>query len=601
MATPAEKAKLIFMQKFAEVAGPGSDFEIAEGSWPLGFPGQERTVRTKCFVRCPRVLREYFERMFTEFARREFVIFRDERHSFAHVWQQVSALGAALTEDFGVKSGDRVACAMRNSPEWVIAFIAATSIGAVIVPVNSWWQREELEYGLKDSGAKVLLCDDRIYSRISGSLAGLGVQGILCRPAQATNGVPVYADVVQKHWGKRCPPCIRTPDDPAAIMYTSGTTGHPKGVVLTHRGICNQLWFALFIDEIKERVAKAMGLPLPSKNPNQNTVICPVPLFHVTACHHIFLSAIGYGGKLVLMEKWDAGMALKLIEREKATRWTGVPTMVRDMMEHPDFSKRDTSTLEGVGGGGAPTPPSQVYLSAKKFKGAPSQGYGMTETNGAIAINSGDAYLAKPRSTGAAFPIAEVAIVDLDTQQVLPKPLQRGELLIKSPLLLSHYWNKKAATESTLIEIQGKGYGWLRTGDIAELDEEGHIYICDRAKDIIIRGGENISCAEVEACFFSNNPEILEAACFGVKDARLGEVVGLMVQLSPGAKLTAKQMLQRIKGKLAGFKVPEEQFIFFNESPLPRGATGKTLKREIRDTVNKELEQGKRVLQRAKL
>jgi len=191
--------------------------------------------------------------------------------------------------------------------------------------------------------------------------------------------------------------------------------------------------------------------------------------------------------------------------------------------------------------------------------------------------------------------------MDLDTEKILTKPLQRGELLLRGPLTTSHYWNKQKATDSTIIEIPGKGYGWLRTGDVAEIDEDGFIYICDRAKDIIIRGGENISCAEVEAAFFSNCPEILEAACFGVKDARLGEEVGLMVQLSPGKNLTAQEMLKRVKGKLASFKVPMEKYIFFTESPLPRGATGKTLKRAIRDKINKELEQGQHLVRRAKL
>eukprot|EP00756_Hemistasia_phaeocysticola_P037527 Hpha_TRINITY_DN16702_c3_g1::TRINITY_DN16702_c3_g1_i1::g.76531::m.76531 len=599
MATPAEKAKLIFMQKFAEVAGPGSDFEIAEGSWPVGFPGHERTVRTKCFVRCPRVLREYFERFFAEFARRDFIIFRNERHSFAHVWQQVSALGAALTEDFGVKSGDRVACAMRNSPEWVITFLAATSIGAVIVPTNSWWQREELEYGLKDSGANVLLCDDLVYGRIAGSLAGLGVQVVLSRPAEGTHGLPVLSDVIKKHWGKACPDCPREPDSPAVIMYTSGTTGRPKGVVQTHRGVCNQLWMHLFGRAVRDRVMKSEGILAPP--PPQPCAICPVPLFHVSATHHMFLSSIGIGGKVVLMEKWEAGEALKLIERERATRWTAVPTMVRDMMEHPNFSRTDVSSVTDVGSGGASVPPSYVGEMQAKFNAQPHQAYGLTETNGVIAINNGADYLARRSSTGQAFPIVEVLVADLDTQQTLTKPRQRGELLIRSPLVLSHYWNKKEATNATVVEVEGKGYGWLRTGDVAEVDEEGFIYICDRAKDIIIRGGENISCAEVEASFLAHNPDILEAGCFGIKDARLGELVGLMVQLRPGSKLTAQEMVGRVKGKLAGFKIPLESSIFFTEAPLPRGATGKTLKREIRDTVNKELEQGKRVLQRAKL
>eukprot|EP01062_Namystynia_karyoxenos_P065834 TRINITY_DN5988_c0_g2_i1.p2 TRINITY_DN5988_c0_g2~~TRINITY_DN5988_c0_g2_i1.p2 ORF type:complete len:613 (+),score=234.47 TRINITY_DN5988_c0_g2_i1:95-1933(+) len=589
----------------AEICGPGGPLEIGEESWPAGFPGREREVRMRCFRGGPRTMRQYYEEGFARHGEKEFIIFRGERLTFAQTWQKVCALAAALVTDFGVRKGDRVACCMRNSPEWCITWIAATSIGAVIVPMNSWWQRKELEYGLTDSGSKVLVCDDLIYARIGSDLQRLGVACVRSRPQDGGAGVPTFDAAVRKHWGAPLPPApqLKT-DDFASIMYTSGTTGNPKGVVQTHRGMCNQMCMAMMGDMVKMKMGAALvaaGMPRPTAPPPQQCAICPVPLFHVTASHHIFLASIMLGGKLVLMEKWDAGNALRLIETERATAWTGVPTMVRDLMEHPNFAKTDTSSLERVGGGGAPTPPSQVGLMKKKFaKSQPGQGYGMTETNGAIAVSNGPQYEAKPESTGPPFPIVDVAIADPDTGKRLGSQ-QRGELLIRSPLNLHHYWRKEKATLETLVELEGHGYGWVRTGDIAELDAENFIYIRDRAKDIIIRGGENISCAEVEGAIFAHCPEVLEAACFGIKDSRLGEVVGVMVMLNQGQKLTAAQILDRLKGKVAGFKLPSESSIFFTESPLPRGATGKTMKRTIRDTVNTELKQGQRRTHRAKL
>eukprot|EP00658_Telonema_sp_P-2_P015903 TRINITY_DN16146_c0_g2_i1.p1 TRINITY_DN16146_c0_g2~~TRINITY_DN16146_c0_g2_i1.p1 ORF type:complete len:309 (-),score=64.82 TRINITY_DN16146_c0_g2_i1:143-1069(-) len=297
------------------------------------------------------------------------------------------------------------------------------------------------------------------------------------------------------------------------------------------------------------------------------------------------------GGKTVLMRKWDAGRALKLIESEKVTGWTGVPTMVQDMMEHPDFDADKVKTLKGVGGGGAPTPPSQVSKSNQKFKSDPSQGYGLTETNGAVCSISGAAYLANPTSCGMPFPFVQACILDPDSSRVLPDG-SIGELCFKGPLVMSHYWNKPKATDDAIVEAPGLGKGWFRSGDIGNIDEQGYVYIRDRAKDIIIRGGENISCAEVEGSFFAAASEfVMECAAFGIKDARLGEEVGVMVYLKPQTDISAPDLVERVVNTklLAKFKVPLAKNVVFTRVPLPRGATGKILKRQIRDTVNKQL------------
>jgi len=280
------------------------------------------------------------------------------------------------------------------------------------------------------------------------------------------------------------------------------------------------------------------------------------------------------------MYKWDAGEALRLIETERATAWTGVPTMIQDLMEHKDFQIRDTSSLSMIGGGGAPTPPSQVGKVATKFKGKPQQGYGLTETNGAICSNRAEAYLARPTSCGQPYITHEVKVIDLDTLQPVPMGTP-GELVIRGPLVMKGYWNKAKATQEAFTSD-----GFFRSGDVARLDSEGYIYIMDRAKDIIIRGGENISGAEVEAAIY-HHPSVMEVAAIGLLDDRLGERVGVVVHLKPNTKLSGVELVEFVKtsNRLAGFKTPLAGDVHFTDLPLPRGATGKILKREIRNAI----------------
>ena len=372
------------MEKFT---GKGGDFEIGEDSWFCGH----REISGRCFVgkSAPRTLRDFYDRyvfkpehstyhhhhhhcpfihrpsIHTHTVKNDFIVYEQERYSYREVWSRASAIGSYLTHSFDVRRGDRVAICMRNYPEWPIAFIAITAIGAVAVPMNSLWKSKELKYGLKDSGAKVVICDEQRYGYMSSSIKELGIVAIGVR----TSVTPLnFERIVIDYRNTRMPLChdLRT-DDVGAIFYTSGTTGFPKGVVQTHRGICNQLSTVLVVDHIR-----SIAAPPTTAQP---CMICPVPLFHVTASHHIFLSSASRGAKLVLMYKWDAGKALKLIQSERPNSWTGVPTMVQDLMEHPDFDKYDTTSLKSIGGGGAPTPASQVKKTAKKFKGgSPGQG-----------------------------------------------------------------------------------------------------------------------------------------------------------------------------------------------------------------------------------
>jgi len=566
----------------AELFGPKGKYQIVRKN--------VHGINLLCFAKGVQNLREFFDQKFSQYSNSTFIVFEGERYTFKEVWERVAALGYTLRRHYGIQQGDRVAICMQNCPEWCISFIAIGAIGGICVPLNSWWKGKELAYGLSDSGTKVLIADAARMAGIASHLPKLGVKGILVRPLKRYNsGIPelrssgilqLWAEIVrQNNFSLPLPISSRGIDEDAAIMYTSGTTGHPKGVVLTNRGILDQMRMAEVADIMTKRL-----LP-PAKDPPCSIV--PVPLFHATASHHLFLSSICLGSKLVLMRRWDAAEALRLIECERPTRWTGVPTMAQDLIQHPDFTKRNLSSLKQFGSGGAPTPPKQVEEMNKKFGGAaaPSNGYGLTETNGAVCTNSGPAYLAKPSSTGPPFPIVEVKIVDSDSGREVPTG-ERGELLVKSSLVMRCYWNKPDATKKALISLNGDP-GWFRTGDIAKVDKDGFVYILDRAKQIIIRGGENIACAEVEAALFEHEC-VMECAIFGLPDTRLGEKVAAMIMLKTGfspSRALAEEVERFGRERLASFKVPLAADIHFTDKPLPRGATGKVQKRDIQQQI----------------
>mmetsp|Transcript_30761 Transcript_30761/g.70954 ORF Transcript_30761/g.70954 Transcript_30761/m.70954 type:complete len:581 (-) Transcript_30761:134-1876(-) len=569
------KLKALTDQTLMSLLGPDGPFSI--GTTRIG------TREFRCFTKGPKTLPAFFARWYQEQRDKTFVVFQNERLTFGEFESRAAALGKELMHTYGIRQGDRVALSMVNYPEWPITWAAVTAIGAIVVPLNSFWKEEELKYGLQDSGSRVLICDEERLRRALPCIDSLDVKIIVCRPSRQSSSSRVadFTSVIQA--GERRGGGVHyvtniDPDSTCCIMYTSGTTGHPKGVMQSHRGVCDQMAMAELASAAKREVFKALGVTPPTK---QGCVICPVPLFHVTGCLHIFLSCLVDGRKLVLMTKWNAGEALMLIEREQATGWTGVPTMLQDMMEHPDFKTRNVSSLEVVGSGGAPNPPPQVKKVGSQFPAArPSQGYGLTETCGAVCSIVGDDYLLHPGSTGKPFPICEAKIVDVDTGADLPHDgVARGELLVRSSLVMLGYWNKKEATDKA-VDPQG----WFRTGDVSVIDPEGFVYIVDRAKDIVIRGGENISCSEVEGAVMLH-PSVMEVAAFGVPHPRLGEEMAIMVMPKPGATVTAQEIVSHVTPHLASFKVPPVANVFFTTQPLPRGATGKTLKRQIRESV----------------
>lgn len=505
-----------------------------------------------------------------------FLVYEDERWGFERFGREVAALGTALVEQYGIGRGDRVAIAMRNYPEWVVAFAAAVSVGAISVSFNAWWTAEEMDFALSDCGASVLIADAERIERSRATCERLGVPTLAVRaPDAAALGSPVapvgqWSDVV----GARAtdptvalPDVAIDPDDDATILYTSGTTGNPKGAVSTHRAVVQALMgyaCRAALDKARDPDRQG-GLAAPS-------FILVVPLFHVTGCVPVMLSCMLGGLKLVMVYRWDPERALQLIAREEISNFVGVPTQNFDMLNCEAFERYDTSSLRSVGGGGAPAPPELVQRIATTYaKAAPGIGYGMTETNAYGPQNGGADYLTHPTSAGRTTPIMAVEIRDPNG---VPVPVgEVGEIWFNGPNLIRGYWNRPDATAEVLVD------GWLRSGDVGRLDAEGFVYVEDRIKDMVLRGGENVYCAEVEAAIHEH-PAVHEVAVFGVPHDRLGEEVAAVVVPRAGASVTETELVDFVAERLAPFKVPTRLRI--RPEPLPRNAAGKFLKRDLR-------------------
>jgi long-chain acyl-CoA synthetase len=395
------------------------------------------------------------------------------------------------------------------------------------------------------------------------ALVAVRVEGAL--PARAAR----WEDVVVP--GTPLPQIDLHPDMDATILYTSGTTGHPKGAVSTHRAVLS----ALVAFACRTAVAAAMGGGAPKDHPYPPAFILVVPLFHVTGCVAVMLSCFAAGYKLVMMHKWEPARALELIERERVTQFVGVPTQSWDLLECPDFARRDTSSLTSVGGGGAPAPPELVRRVDRSFAAArPGIGYGMTETNAYGPGNAGDDYLRKPTSCGRVVPTVELRVTDAEGRVLGPDEV--GELWFRGPNLIRGYWNKPEATAETIVD------GWLRSGDIGRIDDEGFVYVQDRAKDMVLRAGENVYCAEVEAALYEH-PAVYEAAVFGVPHERLGEEVAAAIVPKPGQAVDAAVLRAFLAERLAPFKIPT--VVDVRPEALPRNPAGKILKRALRDEL----------------
>jgi len=558
---------------------------VAEADKDLTAPGQMfevtheviRGVDTKVWKNCPPTLADIL-RISRSHGEKDFIVYEDERLTFEAHFAASARMANALRDHLGVREGDRVAIAMRNYPEWSVAFWGVTAAGAVVVPLNSWWTGDELSYGLADSGTKVLIADPARAASIAAHRSELGeLQAVIVArgdgskvDGQDMSFEDLLATVPE---GAELPVVEVGTDDDATIFYTSGTTGRPKGALGTHRNICTNPMSLFYVTA--RAVYRASGqVPVPGSG-TQNAYLLSVPLFHATGCHSILVGNLLAGGKLVMMHRWDPARALELIEREKITTFGGVPTMVLQVLDHPDFAKRDTSSIKSVGYGGAPAPPDLVRRIKEAFNSSPaSNGYGMTETSSLSTMNVGDDYLAKPDSVGPPVPVVDVKVVDADGND-LPVG-EVGELWIKGPNIVKGYWHKPEATAATFSG------GWVHTGDVARIDDEGFVYIVDRAKDMLIRGGENVYCVEIEGVLYEH-PAVAEAAVIGIPHPTLGEEVGAVITLKPGAKADASELAAFVRERLAAFKVPTK--FWFYRSELPRNPAGKVLKKELRDEL----------------
>jgi acyl-CoA synthetase (AMP-forming)/AMP-acid ligase II len=518
---------------------------------------------------------------------RDYVVYEDERYTFAEADAIIRALAARLVDTHGVQPGDRVALAMRNYPEWVFGYWAVISIGAAVVGMNAWWTTEEMKYGLSDSRPRVLIADGERVERVLPVLDELRSTAPMALitvryDGDLPDGAERWEDVIDPASAPADLPSVEIdPDDDSCIFYTSGTTGFPKGAQLTHRGSVHNLLNLVFMTTVAGLAGAKAGVvpPAPAVDangqPKQTVFMAPTPLFHVTANNCLLHPATISGARIVFTYKWDAGRALELIEREGVTNFSGVPTMSRELLMHPDWATRDTSTLAGMGGGGAPLQPDLVDKIDKSLAGgAPSTGYGLTETHGIVTANSGSLYVAKPLSCGRVVPTLEAKLVDENDNEVPAG--QPGELCVRGAIVIKGYLNRPEATADSIRD------GWFHTGDVATIDDDGFVFIVDRIKDMVLRGGENVYCSEVEAAIYELDG-VAEAAVFGVPDDRLGEIVGAAIVLAPGASMTEEQLLERLGEHLAKFKIPER--VWFLSDSLPRNANGKFVKRDLKESL----------------
>lgn len=553
-----------FRKLLEPLTAPGGECEITEAV----VDGQ--TLRV--FKEVPKNLGDMYVDACEQHAEKMFLVYEDEHYTYAEVYASVSALGHQLVNECGIAVGDRVALSMRNYPEWVYSYMAITSIGAVVVPMNAWWTAREMEYGLEDSGALLLIADQQRLE--CARETALDIPIVVARPEGQLQGAVDMQKLLSVGAGKPMPRPEIAPDDNASIMYTSGTTGFPKGALASHRSIIQAVYtmeFALHAavsldPEAAEMVAR-----------NPPAVMLTVPLFHVTGAVAIFLSGFPTGRKMIMMYRWDAGEALKCIEREKITAFTGVPTMTWEMLQHPDFDKYNTDSLVTIGGGGAPAPAEQVRQVETKFKGRPGIGYGLTETNAMGATNVGALYTSRPTSTGLPAILIDFAVRD-EAGKDLPVNTP-GEICVRGPVLVKGYWNKPEPTAESFRD------GWFYTGDIGYMDEDGFVYISDRAKDMVIRGGENVYCAEVESAVYDFDG-VYECAVFGLPDERLGEIVATVIMPNPGVTIDEAVLRAHLQENIAKFKIPE--VMVFTTEQLPRNASGKIVKRDLRDRYSAE-------------
>ena len=541
-----------FDEELAKVIGPGGRLVI--GKDELG-----RAIVTNF----PATLPAFFRTFAALNAANEAVVAGDERLSFADLDRISEALAHGLAAR-GIAKGDRVAIAMRNCPAWIVCYMAILKAGGIATLLNGWWEPFEMEHAVELTEPKLIIADPPRVRRLAercGRIETVSLpveQPVEQAVASLMEGADPSADLPEM-----------SPEDDATILFTSGSTGESKGALSTHRAVTTGVYAYSTGLIVLKALLEQDGRPPPTPR-----TLLSVPLFHVTGEVPVMLNSFVVGRCMVIMAKWDATEALRLIEKEKITYFVGVPTMSLELMNHPDRDKYDLSSLSDITAGGAPRPITHVERLKHEFpKAQPALGYGLTESNATGCANFWSSYAAKPASTGRAQkPLVEVAILGPGDKH--EPPGQPGEIGIRTAANIKCYWKNPQATAETISPD-----GYVRTGDVGYLDEDGYLFIVDRKKEIIIRGGENISAAEIEAeCYAC--PAIAEVAVFGAPDDRLGEVPVAVIYVKDGEPITDAELRAFLDGKLARFKIPER--IIISAEPLPRLGTGKIDRRALK-------------------
>ena len=569
-------------QAHAAMTAPGQVFEVAE----LLIAGQTMRV----WKNAPPTLRDVFINSRAAFADQTFLVYQGERATFEAFARATLAFAEQLAA-MGVVKGDRVAVAMRNLPEWPVAVLATLLLGGIATPINAWGTGPELAYCLVDSGAKVAVLDGERWDRLQPLLAALPAlqQVVVARPTVALDSPASGTALRSRSWDsllgltagwaklpdRPLPVVDLSPDDDATLLYTSGTTGAAKGALGSHRCSGNTLMGSAF-SVARSFVRRGEPLPDPAARSVQRALLLAIPLFHTTGCQVILFGALQSGTKLVLMPRWEPEAAMALIQAERITSAGGVPTIAWQLIEHPARAHYDLSSLESVSYGGAPASAALVQRIGEAFPQAqPGTGWGMTETSGTFTHHGAEDYLHRPDSAGPAMPVGEMKITD-DAGQRLPligKTTEVGELWVRGPNVVKRYWNKPEETAATFVD------GWLRTGDLARLDDEGFLTIVDRKKDMLIRGGENIYCAEVEAVLY-RHPAVMDAGVIGQAHPTLGEEPVALVTLKPDVVATEAELRAFVRSHIASFKVPVR--VVISGQPLPRNPAGKLMKKTLK-------------------
>ncbi|WP_460846786.1 class I adenylate-forming enzyme family protein [Phytohabitans suffuscus] len=538
-------------ERLASLTAPGGAFPLVRRS--VGG------VTVEVFDRGPRTLREAFLAT-RRHGDREAIVYRDDRYTYADQWAIVVTLAHRLRDKLGVVKGDRVAIAMRNYPEFAFAFWAAQLLGAVAVPLNAWLKAAEMTELVRETAPKVLFADRERVDQLRG-VEGVGaLVGVRCSEAPLD-----YTDLLDLDHALDTPPdCDVEPDDLATILFTSGTTGRPKGAPGTHlnhaASLLNKLIRAVSPPD------RPGGEPLP---PTPSVKLLTFPFFHIAGINNLYSNAYS-GHRTVLMYKWDAREALRLVEVERVGEMSGPPFVVQTFLAAAATSERDLSSLRSLGMGGAPAPKALIQEIHEIFGGrvSPRTGYGLTETTSGVFAISGADFVARPDSVGRPLPTVEVRIED-GTGRPVPAGAE-GEVALRGPQVVAGYC--RTPSQDNFVD------GWFRTGDLGRLDPDGYLYLVGRLKDVVIRGGENINCAEVEACL-ATHPDVVEAVVFGLPHPTLGEELAAIVRLLPASTTDAATLRAYAAERLAAFKVPAKLAI--SPTPIPRTPSGKIIKRHV--------------------